>query len=85
MSQLRACIKFKATDGKWYLQLGNFEHAYSENDCTMYGPFERESQIDPFIHANFSNPGCSEICDLGIDPPPKNPVDPSHRNMRKFY
>ena len=42
MSQERQCRIWKATDEKWYVELGNFEYAYESRDCTRYGPFNSE-------------------------------------------
>jgi hypothetical protein len=38
MSMSRHCVFYKAPNEKWYLELGDFEHA-EEQDSTTYGPF----------------------------------------------
>ena len=42
MSQERQCQIWKATDEKWYLEIGDFEYAYDSEHCTRYGPFDSE-------------------------------------------
>lgn len=74
MSCQRACEIWFATDAKWYMMLGNFEHAYDAEDCTFYGPFTSEQAVDQFLSRNFSNPGGSSTDDTGTCPPPENPV-----------
>jgi hypothetical protein len=71
MSQERQCYIWKATDGKWYLELGNFEHAYESKDCTRYGPFRSESAATTALE-EFSNPGSIHVDASGKVPPPSD-------------
>jgi len=68
MSQSRHCAFFPATNNKWYMELGDFEHAEDASDCTTYGPFDSlelaEKELD-----NHSNPG-SSWTDTNIRPVP---------------
>jgi hypothetical protein len=72
MSVSRQCFFGLATDGKWYMQLGNDEHDWNEIDCTWYGPFDSQEQADDYRCDNFSNPGGAEIDDGGKMAPPKD-------------
>ena len=55
MSTQRRCEIIKATDDRWYLILGNFEHAYNIDDC-MVKSFRTED--DAWAEVNkYSNPG----------------------------
>ena len=67
-STSRYCEIFKATNGRWYLLLGDFEYAEWE-DSTAYGPFSSENAADNYIR-NFSNPGALDVDDSGTKPPP---------------
>jgi len=72
MSVLRQCTQFKATDGKWYMLLGNSEYAFEDWECTAYGPYDDIAGCDLELK-NHSNPGCGEIDDSGTRPPPESP------------
>jgi hypothetical protein len=45
MSQSRRCSRFLATDGKWYLILGDDEYCYDDDECTTFGPFDSNEDI----------------------------------------
>ena len=62
MSSVRRCEIIKATNSKWYLVLGNFEHAYDPRDCSVYGPFDTEKQVKVELYSH-SNPG-GGWCDI---------------------
>lgn len=76
MSQSRTCLHFLASDGRWYLMLGDYEHAYEEDECSMYGPFKNEDELLTYRRYFFSNPGCQETDDSGTRPPPKDCINP---------
>jgi hypothetical protein len=78
-SQQRQCLIWKATDQKWYMELGNFEYAYDPKDCTNYGPFSSEQSAMDALD-NFSNPGGCDVDESGIKPPPRNP-----KSVRRHY
>jgi hypothetical protein len=63
----RHCLIYKANDGKWYVELGDYEHQYE--DCPTYGPFgsyeDAENELD--YH---SNPGGWNIDESGTESPP---------------
>lgn len=82
MSVSRKCAFVLATDGKWYMQLGNGEYDYDDIDCTWYGPFDSEEQADEYLYNNFSNPGGSEIDDSGKMAPP---VDCQKPQSSRFW
>jgi hypothetical protein len=65
MSQSRKCEFVLASNKKWYVILGNFEYAYDEQDCTVYGPFATEEKADEYVSENFANPGSSSTDDSG--------------------
>jgi hypothetical protein len=71
MSQERRCHICKATDGKWYLELGNFEYAYDSKDCTRYGPFNSENAATTALD-EYSNPGGFSVDTSGEVPPPSD-------------
>ena len=74
MSTCRACNFTKCNDGKWYLELGNFEHAYESHECTIYGPFNTLEEAHKELEQH-SNPGGYSTDDSGHeDPPPKEDV-----------
>lgn len=71
MSCMRRCDIWKATDGKFYLLLGNFEHANDDEDCTAYGPFADEEQaFQRACNTGPGNPGGSDTDESGTQPPP---------------
>ncbi|MFK4136749.1 hypothetical protein ACI2KR_31450 [Pseudomonas luteola] len=71
MSQVRRCGMVLASDGKWYMELGDFEYAFDSQDCTWYGPFDSEEAASTYLYHNFTNPGGGEIDDSGVEAPPK--------------
>lgn len=68
MSQSRRCDIFKATDGQWYMELGNKEYAYEHHECSYYGPFASEEETMKELDKH-SNPGA-----YGVDNSGKRPV-----------
>jgi hypothetical protein len=76
MSVQRRCDFTKCVDGKWYMTLGDFEHAYDDFDCTVYGPFESAEAADEYRQRRFSNPGGSCTDASGTEPAPANAVKP---------
>jgi hypothetical protein len=56
MSLSRHCAFYKATNDKWYMELGDKEYAFDDSECTTYGPFNSlelaEKELD-----NHANPG----------------------------
>lgn len=76
MSMMRACDIWKASNQKWYVTLGNFEYAYDESDCTVYGPFANKESAEKELD-NHSNPGTICYDDNGTVAPPKKVVPPS--------
>jgi len=85
MSCSRRCDYWKATDGKWYCRLGNFEHAEEEQDCTCYGPRDTIEEICEFIGNGFSNPGSSWEDDSGKSPPPEKCQPARPRSRESIY
>ena len=69
MSMERECIHCKASDGKWYLYLAENEYGGYE-DCTAYGPFDSDEEVEKFRQNHFSNPGGLYRDDSGTEPPP---------------
>lgn len=65
MSTVRRCEFFKATDGQWYVSLGDYEHAYEDHQCTNYGPYASLDAAESFVFDNFSNPGGYGVNDSG--------------------
>lgn len=76
MSQQRRCDFVKAVDRRWYITLGDFEHAYDDLDCTVYGPFPTQENAHQYLVARFRNPGGSTTDDSGTAPVPPNVVQP---------
>lgn len=69
MSTSRRCDIWLATDKKWYMVLGNFEYAYDDADCTVYGPFDSRDDLEKELDRH-SNPGCLTVNEWGTIPPP---------------
>lgn len=69
MSMSRRCDIWLATDKKWYMRLGNFEYAYDDWECTVYGPFDTEEALEKELDRH-SNPGGSFTDRSGRIPPP---------------
>lgn len=81
MSEPRYCGVWKATDGKYYMDLADHgepdmdddEDYYGPlgtyEDCTTYGPFDTSEKALEYLD-NFSNPGSFFTDDAGKTPPP---------------
>lgn len=71
MSQARHCMIYKATDAKWYLELGAYEYHWSEEGGAFdqYGPFATEDKAEAEIRCH-SNPGGGETDRDGTRAPP---------------
>lgn len=71
MSCSRHCAMFKATDGKWYLELGTHEYHYDEErePFQRFGPFDSQDGADRELYRH-SNPGALTIDDSGESAPP---------------
>lgn len=67
-SMMRYDERFLASNGKWYLILGNNEHDEYE-DSTAYGPFPSEAAVDKYAQ-RFSNSGGGDVDDSGRQAPP---------------
>lgn len=76
MSVQRRCDYTLASDGQWYLTLGDFEHAHDDRDRTVYGPFNSKEALDKWRCANHSNPGGMNTYEDDTMPVPKNVVSP---------
>jgi hypothetical protein len=81
MSTMRRCDIQFANDGKWYLTLGNYEHAYDDHNSTVYGPFRSQAELELELERH-SNPGGASIDDTGTQPPPKVTAS---AHPRSFY
>lgn len=68
MSCSRHCAFFKASNGKWFMELAHEEYAGRE-DSTTYGPFDSEEGARIYLR-RFSNPGGSWTDDSGESPVP---------------
>lgn len=64
----RYCSFYKASDGKWYLELAHEEYGERE-DATTYGPFSTLDKAIDYLD-QFSNPGGWDEDDSGTRPPP---------------
>lgn len=64
----RYCSFYKASDGKWYLELAHDEYGERE-DATTYGPFSTQDKAIDYLD-QFSNPGGWDEDDSGTRPPP---------------
>jgi len=67
-SMSRYAAIWKASNGKWYLDLASNEYG-EYYDATTYGPFSDEEAAEDHL-GNFSNPGGLEVNDAGTEPPP---------------
>jgi len=83
MSMTRRDYRWLATDGKWYHQLGDFEHAHEDDECTIYGPFNSEDDIDRHLSDHFPSTSMSETDDKGTQPPPEEPTKPRRTNQNQ--
>lgn len=69
MSMMRRCDIWKATDGKWYMFLGRFEHAEEFHECDIFGPFKSKAAVMAELDRH-SNPGAFCLDDSGKGSPP---------------
>ncbi len=67
-SSSRYCSMYKATNGKWYMELAAREYGDYE-DATAYGPFSSMEAVMKHLQG-FSNPGGWDEDDSGTRPPP---------------
>jgi predicted DNA-binding WGR domain protein len=81
-SNLRDCSFYKATDGRWYMDLEDEryddedEDGYrSSGDMNSYGPFNSEEAAEKFLR-NFSNPGGYDVDSSGRRKPPASAIRP---------
>lgn len=80
MSCSRRCSIWKATDGRYYVTVGDFEHAYDDSDCSTYGPFDDEdAAYDGARNSGPGNPGGYDLDDSGTEPPPTDFIRPGRR------
>ena len=68
-STSRYCEFWKASNGKWYMDLASREYGDYE-EATTYGPFASEAATEKYLDDNFSNPGATDTDDEGHRPPP---------------
>jgi hypothetical protein len=68
MSTERHCRIYRATDNKWYVELGDREYA-SRSESTAYGPFDSEDAANGELDQH-SNPGSIWSDGSGTAPPP---------------
>jgi hypothetical protein len=69
---MRHCDFYKATNGKWYMELADEEYG-ERYDATTYGPFDSEDAAKRYLD-QFSNPGGYSTDDSGEQPvPTKSP------------
>jgi hypothetical protein len=66
---------WKASNGRWYLDLADNEHGEYE-DATTYGPFMSEDEAEDHL-SGFSNPGGTDYDDSGTQSPPSESPDGS--------
>lgn len=64
----RHCHFYKASNGRWYMELAHREHG-DRNDATTYGPFETRDKAIEYLD-EFSNPGGWSEDRSGKNPPP---------------
>lgn len=85
-SRSRHCEFYKATDGKWYMELADREYG-EQRDATTYGPFLTQEAADDYLRDNFSNPGGSYIDRSGKrETPMKSPNgDPVEKPKRRMW
>ncbi len=88
-SMMRYATIWKASNGKWYLDLASNEYG-DYHDATTYGPFSSEDAGDSYLRDNFSNPGGLEVDDRGTEPPPTkspngDPVQSPRRSSSYGY
>lgn len=83
MVMFRRCFIAKAVNGKWYLQLGNFEYASESEDCTFYGPFDTQKEAEEELVNNHVDPGSVLLDDSGVLSVPKDAV--MTKDLRKKW
>lgn len=74
MSTQRHCHIYLAANSKWYVEIGDFEHATAE-DSTTYGPLADEAAAETEID-HHSNPGGWDVDSSGIKAAPAKPAKP---------
>lgn len=79
-STSRYCSFWKASDGKWYMDLAPFEYGEYE-DADTYGPFGSEDAADKYLMRKFSNPGGMSVDDSGTKPAPT--VSPNGSRVKR--
>lgn len=83
-STVRHCEIYKATDGKWYLELAPHEYGEYE-DADTYGPFDTEDDLQKYLD-HFSNPGGYGYDDSGKHKvPTKSPNGKPVQKPRHSY
>ena len=71
MSMERRCDIWKATDGQWYIILGQWEYSYDDHECACHGPFESEKALEDWrFQFGGPNPGGGNWDDSGTVAPP---------------
>jgi len=72
-SDSRHCESWKATDGKWYMELAVSSH--DPDNYEYFGPFTSETDAWDTVIRNgmHANPGSEMVDDSGTKPPPSNP------------
>lgn len=81
----RYCAIWKASNGKWYLDLASEEYGDWE-DATTYGPFSSMRAAEQYLD-RFSNPGAVDEDDSGEEPPPRRSPngDPIVKPSRRMW
>ena len=72
-SMMCHCEFYKATNGKWYMELADNEYGESY-DADTYGPFDSQEKAYDYLSNGFPNPGGHSSDDSGTRPvPTKSP------------
>jgi hypothetical protein len=69
-SAARYCDVYRASNGKWYLDLAAYEYG-EHDDAQTYGPFRSFDSVIDYLH-NFPSPGGWTSDASGERPPPVN-------------
>ena len=72
-STWRHCLMYRATDGNWYMELGDYEYADYQHSTT-HGPFPTEDATIAYLDS-FTNPGGWETDNRGTRAPPPRPTN----------
>lgn len=82
----RRCLIYLANNGKWYLELGDYEHAWEPHECTTYGPFESEElargETDHHSNAGSLNIDRNGTMPAPLESPNGSPLQPPTRSGR---